>query len=584
MKIMRQYILFFSFCFIHMYVSGQDRFIRRAHDLILKNDFNEARLSIDRYVEKEPLQPIGAYSRAKWFAHPYNAEYNPDYAFSLIDSARYLMKLCRGTKLEKDDMYKEFLVLDQKYIDAFRDTLAARVFDYFERSPSIERYEYYAQKYSQYPLSTVAAERAIHLRYLAVKSNDKLYEYEEFIRKYPDAKEKSLALRRIHELEFITYSQSDNRALLEKYVLKYPTSHLVDSANAIIEKLIYFQIVTSPSILEINRFLKKYPESKYQSELKELLFITAFNEAKKGRSIDVLRQYRLTYPQSPYLDMAFNLEMEIAWERVEKAMSLQEVNRYITEYPNSPFITKAKNKQASLQFARLEESNNPDDYIAFMSEYPNSPDYEKAKKALSMLYFRKAQQYYNENDYEEAINYLTLSLNLDYTYPDSHYLLGACLRLTKNFEEAIESFNKAIQYANEPPSYYFSERGVCELSNGNEQSAHLDFQNSLGIDMNDRLANYGMGYIYENKYEYIRSLEYYRKAQASGIDVSEKISELDRRIRIQQNTDRSSNAIQRTIPEKRSFNTNPVKTEKESGRKVLSKEALEKIRNSKKKD
>ena len=68
----------------------------------------------------------------------------------------------------------------------------------------------------------------------------------------------------------------------------------------------------------------------------------------------------------------------------------------------------------------------------------------------------KAAEYMKQGDYENAIARLKSAIDLNSSFPQSHFNLGIAYYENKDFEEAIEAFNEAIKLKSDFTDAYYS--------------------------------------------------------------------------------------------------------------------------------
>ncbi len=74
----------------------------------------------------------------------------------------------------------------------------------------------------------------------------------------------------------------------------------------------------------------------------------------------------------------------------------------------------------------------------------------------------KAAEYMQQGDYENAIARLKSAIDLNSSFPQSHFNLGIAYYENKNFEEAIEAFNEAIKLKSDFADAFYSRAAAYE--------------------------------------------------------------------------------------------------------------------------
>lgn len=526
MRIMKKAILCIFLLFNMLIIKSQERFIKKANDLLHEGDYASSREMIKRFQDKEPLQPIGMYMLAKWYSRPMNPLYNPDSAFNMLEYANTLLANGKGTKVEKDNVFEEYEKLHTQIYLTFRDTLSMMTFEFIDKQNSIEKYDYYNEKYKQFPYAQLAKKKAEHLRYIEVKTKDEYLGYFQFIQKYPDAEDAPLAEKRIYELEYYKYAISKNTQSIKNYISKYPNSHLIDSAWREIHRIEYVKLLNSNSVADLEKYLIEYPQSQYIKKVEDLLYVVAFNLAKSANSSTSLQSYQLKYPNSPYNKVAFDLEVRFAWEETSANPSLISIRKYINRYPESPYLGRAKELESFYYFSSIEETENVDVFIQFIEDYPGSKEITKAKAKITELYIDETNRLIKEESWEEALSAAEKILEYDSQNANGYYLTGFVFHSLQNHEKAIENLNTAIQLSPSNPEF-ISLRGLSYLSTDQMANAFSDFNQSISKDPNNGIASFGLGVIYEQRAAYPQAIAYFRKALAAGFEIQERIDYLE---------------------------------------------------------
>ena len=146
----------------------------------------------------------------------------------------------------------------------------------------------------------------------------------------------------------------------------------------------------------------------------------------------------------------------------------------------------------------------------FLDKYPESKYSKEAGDLLS-------QAYLFTNDYQLALNYLSkrnnLTLQMQEVYQKASYLQGVEFFNANQYQQAIESFKKSLQYPKDNTTEAQARLWLAEAHsvNGNYEAAIDQYLRVLG---NRQLkeekilqqARYGLGYAYYNTNQYNRAL------------------------------------------------------------------------------
>jgi tetratricopeptide (TPR) repeat protein len=517
-------IISFILCLLSNTYS-QNRFIKRAYEALLEKDFAGSMENIIRFNEKNPTHPYSFFLKARWFAHPDNPAYQPDYAYSQLDSAQTMFETADLTKLEKDNTFQEYKNIHEAQYIPFKDSLAFLSFQFIEKFNTIEKYEYYAQKYASYGYATIAKRRLQHLKFIDIRTKDQLQDYVEFSKKYPLSEDLPQVIRRIHEIELVNHLANDNAEYIKEYIRKYPNSHLKDSAWASIHRLEFLKAVKTNNLNAIQNYIKSYPASRYIKQAEEILYLIAFNEAKSENRSDAMRNYRNLYPSSPYVNNALNIEMKLAWIELSNQPSLKGAIAYLNEYPNSPYVNDIANMEANLYFQEIKDSEDPDVFETFINKYSASPKISEAVEKLCFILVTQAEEYLNNEEYDNCVEKLNEIFNYNSDYINALYLRAKVYLSYREYNQAYDYYTRCI-LKNPRFASAYAERGYSLLNLDNNVAAYSDFKSALNIDNQNAMAFYGLGLYHENREEYSIAIEYYKKSQLAGFDVRDKIDYL----------------------------------------------------------
>ena len=88
---------------------------------------------------------------------------------------------------------------------------------------------------------------------------------------------------------------------------------------------------------------------------------------------------------------------------------------------------------------------------------------------------------YGSQDYEKAIAYFDEVIRLNSTDPDVYYWRGESRRYLKQYEEAIDDFDKAIELKDEDDMNYYKARGSARKELDQYDKAKSDFEKALEL-------------------------------------------------------------------------------------------------------
>jgi tetratricopeptide (TPR) repeat protein len=162
-------------------------------------------------------------------------------------------------------------------------------------------------------------------------------------------------------------------------------------------------------------------------------------------------------------------------------------------------------------------------YIAYNAEdHTGALDYfrqyEINWKTPSTDYLYWYQKGFSNNalkQYDSAVAALNKSLEFKKNYTNTWLELGFAYSRLKQNEEAISNYKKAMEL---DPGSHVPYNGIGEVYRDNIKNmdeAMNWYRKSLEININERKANYGMGYCLNSKNKYAEALPYLRKAIAS---------------------------------------------------------------------
>ncbi len=173
-------------------------------------------------------------------------------------------------------------------------------------------------------------------------------------------------------------------------------------------------------------------------------------------------------------------------------------------------------------------------YIAYAKEeytsaLENFREFERRAKSPSTDYLYWYRKGYANNalkQYDSARTALLKSLELRKTYTNTYLELGFAATKTLQAEEAIGYFQKAIEI---DPKSHTPYNGIGEVYRDVKKDmdeAMTWYRKTLALNVNERKANYGMGYCLNAKGRYAEAIPMLRRAIESEPDYTAAFVEL----------------------------------------------------------
>jgi TolA-binding protein len=520
-----------------LFCNAQERLLRKAVELQAEGKFDASMELIRRYQGKEPQQPMGYYVEFRWYVDGSNPFYNPDSAFSALEKSRRLHATGENDKkVSGEDEFRDYVTLLPR-LPAYRDSLVALCFDFYDRKGTVESYDYFARRFAGFPQSAVAKQKAYRLRYLEAERQNTLFAYRDFIEKYPEAQDVPKAWLGVYRLSYDLTVKRGTIDDYKRYISDYPRSPYVDSAWGRIHQIDFKRVEMLDDIEEYETHLKEYPKTPYRQAATRNIHRLASAKAKRINTPEAYRKFRMTYPDAPQVGEILELEEKSVWHSILVKEDKEALLYYVNEFPKSPNRRDAIVRLARLVYPEFEEINSEEAYLEFIENYPDTEEAMKANVRISELYFKKAVVSYNSNDYSEALTSLDAAIS---RYPESaeyHYLKGLLHMNMEHVADAVESFSIALQlnplYAQ---AYY--ERGIVYWNmkdrdseegvwDENLEKAVADFQSCLRLSVGHGEANLIMAkYHQKYTYDYSKALNHLRKAQVAGVNDGNLVSNI----------------------------------------------------------
>ena len=157
-------------------------------------------------------------------------------------------------------------------------------------------------------------------------------------------------------------------------------------------------------------------------------------------------------------------------------------------------LTKATQVQQQGQFSLAEEL-----YNTIINLYPDNPD------ALHLLGVTYSQQ----SNYQQAIETIQKAIFIN-PHPMYYFNLGESYRMSRQFNEAVIYLKKALEMAPNFPNIYFS-IAKTHLESGDFISATENFNKVLELQPGNFRALFNLGNIMLNKGNNLEAINYYRQ-------------------------------------------------------------------------
>ena len=145
-------------------------------------------------------------------------------------------------------------------------------------------------------------------------------------------------------------------------------------------------------------------------------------------------------------------------------------------------------------------------YLKEMNEYRlaiellnnNLSDNPKDKESLTMLSLLYSDTSYMNQNFNASLaeEYFNKIINIYPTDSQVFYNYGKFKQNTNQYKEAIELYDKGLNFANQPKNHYYN-MGFCSMQIGDNVTAIDYFSKSLQIDPSFLLAYHARAYLYE---------------------------------------------------------------------------------------
>jgi len=225
------------------------------------------------------------------------------------------------------------------------------------------------------------------------------------------------------------------------------------------------------------------------------------------------------------------LEHYIINQRVELAFRV--IGIAGTQYPGNKQLAikeaellsiTGKHEEALELLSEIEllESFNPDYYLAKATVLSQGGNYKNAIDSLfkalefardehDLIYLNLAIEYQNMEDYPRAIEFLKKSLTLNYDSEDALYELAYCFELSRNYDDAVLTFNKIIDHSPYNAHAWFN-LGASYQALGQFEKALVALDYVLIIDEDFHAAYFNKAMVLVKLERYSEAIELYKRA------------------------------------------------------------------------
>jgi tetratricopeptide (TPR) repeat protein len=236
-----------------------------------------------------------------------------------------------------------------------------------------------------------------------------------------------------------------------------------------------------------------YPEALYESGWCQ-------NDLKDyAAALKSLRQVRPYWPSVPKV----YFELGYAFEKIENFDSAKVNFNYCLQL--KPDYALAHMRLGYIAF-------NKDENQSALLHFQNYEKNSKTPISDYQYWYRKGFTLNAERQYEQAKTALNKSLEFKTDYLNTYLELGfACTKL-KQDDDAINWFKKGIEI---DPKSHIPYNGIGEVYRDNKKDmaeAMNWYRKTLTINVNERKANFGMGYCLNSGGKYSEAVPYLQKA------------------------------------------------------------------------
>lgn len=153
-----------------------------------------------------------------------------------------------------------------------------------------------------------------------------------------------------------------------------------------------------------------------------------------------------------------------------------------------------------------------DDYVTALDNFSKYEMYTKVPISDYLYWYRKGFSMNAQKDYPGAKTALTKSLEFKKDYTSTYLELGFAATKLKQADEAIEYYKKAIELE---PKSHIGYNGIGEVYRDVKKDmpeAMSWYQKSLAMNVNERKANFGVGYCLNSTGKYNEAIVYLQRA------------------------------------------------------------------------
>ena len=216
------------------------------------------------------------------------------------------------------------------------------------------------------------------------------------------------------------------------------------------------------------------------------------------------------------LENVDNLEGALIRVTVKVEIDDSDINRWLNKddkekselVAQMEALRKANEDQAK-QIAELKRrlANNPQDKEEIAKKFA-----DEDKIFLSNQKVEAAWKYYNEKNFNETIKLCTEAIELNSENALAYYCRGYAYDDLKNYQAAIEDYDKTVQFNSPCLVDAYNNRGEAYRKSGNYKKAIEDYNKALELNPNYARAYNNRGIAYRNLGNYNQAFADYDKA------------------------------------------------------------------------
>jgi hypothetical protein len=522
--------------------SGQDKQVYKAMDKLANNNVDEALIMIYKFIQSEPLNPLGYFGKYKIQIKTAHSLSDYDSAYSdILKSAALYNNLKEKEKIKACEElgYCDNVLTTQK------EEVVSNIFNYLSKTPFYLQMDYYkfenilntyVNKYSESPFKNKALSIRDSLLYFksiatknasAVKSYIDSYPHSDYISiaeiKYHEFTYKNL-LTKYDETKLLEYyhnfpksiyrdsaltiaeqigykiaMQKNNLGAFQKYLEKYPNSARGEEIKNKIETIAYNKAIQTKNIKECEEFISSYPKSIHLAEIETLLEKLIFYEAKNLNDADKLQFFINRYPASTYKPEATILLLKYEFEEAKSTHSIDSLQKFMEKHPNSSYVKNAMELIEDISFKKVIKSADTAELNSFLKKYPNGQNTYEVRELIHKLTHTAYKYSVNDSFMMDSNRMYTASIYLKdpivkkFFSSDKEALIDQLKRIRKNLsynrdEERVVNYNSGEDFADYSNNLY----GTMANAN-NDKSGEEDDENeeNSGQLNNKTFTSYG---------------------------------------------------------------------------------------------